>query len=283
MVLRNAAVAQHDFMTADATDAVSCDVLRSGNSAIRHTPDAPVPFAWGEPTSPCTAEQTVFLSNTDCAAAATHFQGGIDSWDHLNDAADPQDHYAQFLSWSSFDTFLSDVAKRLAMAAANQWYGKKYYGVNTKDSRSSGMHWVCVVIEILPNGGLPANHLLAPVAVPIRNQVAQRIFDDSDDDSNSESAPSPSSALQYYSSADNGLSASLVLLALFSTILSSAVQLVADATLSAFISASYIFVRHVALMKLFTSAALAASRLCEFSEVLFGIFQMASLALAYYA
>ena len=139
---------------------------------------------------------------------------------------------------------------------------------------------MCIVIEILPNGGLPANHLLAPVAVPIRNEVAQRIFDDSDDDSNSENAPSPSSALQYYSSADSSLSASLVL---FSTILCSAVQLVAVATLSAFISASYIFVRHVALMKLSTLAALAASRLCEFSEVLFDMFQMASLALAYYA
>ena len=145
-------------------------------------------------------------------------------------------------------------------------------------SRAASIHGI--VIEILPNGGLPANHLLAPVAVPIRNQVAQRIFDDSDDDSNSESAPSPSSALQYYSSDDNGLSASLVL---FSTILCSAVQLVAVATLSAFISASYIFVRHVALMKLSTLAALAASRLREFREVLFDMFQMASLALAYYA
>ena len=36
-------------------------------------------------------------------------------------------------------------------------------------------------------------------------------------------------------------------------------------------------------MKLSTLAALAASRLREFSEVLFEVFQMAPLALAYYA
>ena len=154
------------------------------------------------------------------------------------------------MSWSSFDTFLSDVAKRLAMAAANQWYGRKYYGVNTKDVRSSGMNWVCIVLEILPNGGLPANHLLAPVAVSIGNQVAHQIYDDSDVESDSESAPgSPSSALQYYSSDNNGLSGSLVL---FSTILRSAVhaavRLVTVAALTAFMSASHFFVRQVAII-----------------------------------
>lgn len=271
-------------MTADATDAATCVVLRSGNSAIRHLPNSPVPFAWGEPTSLCTAQQTVFLSNTDCAAAATHFQGGIESWDHLTDDGDPLDHYEHFLSWPTFDIFLSDVAKRLAMAAANQWYGRKYYGVNTKDVRSSGMHWVCIVLEILPYGGLPANHLFAPVAVPIGNQVAHQIYEDSDVESDSESAPSPSSALQYYSSDNNGLSASLVL---FSTILRSAVhaavRLVTVAALTAFISALYLYVRKLALIKLTNLVALAAVALCEVNEALFDVAQMTFLAIAYYA
>ena len=65
------------------------------------------------------------------------------------------------------------------------------------------------------------NWLVAGEEDCVEYPIASRIFDESDDDSNSESAPSPSSALQYYSSDDNGLSTSLVL---FSTILCSAVQ-----------------------------------------------------------
>ena len=42
------------------------------------------------------------------------------------------------------------VARRLALASAERWPGRRYYGVNTMDSRHTGYHWISVVIEILP-------------------------------------------------------------------------------------------------------------------------------------
>ena len=45
---------------------------------------------------------------------------------------------------------MEQVAKRVALAAAGIWYGKKHFVVNTDDSRSPGTHWVSIVIEILP-------------------------------------------------------------------------------------------------------------------------------------
>lgn len=277
-------------MTSDATEAVSCSVLRSGNGAIRHLAESPVPFEWGEPTSPCTAQQTVFLTNAHCAAAATHFQGGIDSWDHMTNEVDPQDLYQHFLSWTPFDMFLVQVAKRMAMAAANQWYGKKFFGVNTQDTRFGGIHWVCNVIEILPIGGLPANHQFAPVAVavPIGNRVAQVIFDDSDSQSDSESGGEsngecgsdsngeslPFNSLVSHSNA-HAIAGSLTFFASFLTSLQSALELVAFATIKSVWAASYIFAGHVALVN---SAANVAARIAAFCKINDDIYEFASIA-----
>jgi hypothetical protein len=58
-----------------------------------------------------------------------------------------------FLSWPSFDIFLANVAKAVSKAAAGEWFGIKYFAVNTKDSRHTGAHWVSIVLEIRPRDG----------------------------------------------------------------------------------------------------------------------------------
>ena len=66
------------------------------------------------------------------------------------DPREENDNHVYFLAWVSHDQFLEQVAKRVALAAAGTWYGKKHFVVNTDDSRSPGTHWVSIVFEILP-------------------------------------------------------------------------------------------------------------------------------------
>ena len=148
-----------ELMTLDTTRAVTCDVLREANSFLSSLPDLPPGFQrrWGRPGSPCTSHETVFLSETNCGSVASHF-ARRDTMVLDDDGVMPG------ISWPSHDQFIHMVARRVALASAGRWSGRRYYGVNTMDSRHTGYHWISVVIEILPRD--PASPV--PVAPSIQ-------------------------------------------------------------------------------------------------------------------
>ena len=134
---------------------------------VPHATETVVPQSWGQPDSPCTSEQTKFLTNTEGAEVADYFNGSVPSWGQVYRDYDPReenDNHVYFLAWVSHDQFLEQVAKRVALAAAGTWFGKKYFVVNTDDSRSPGTHWVSIVIEILPRQSRSVVAQLVPAA-----------------------------------------------------------------------------------------------------------------------
>jgi len=88
--------------------------------------------------------------------------------------------------WPSFDHFISDVAKRVALAAAGRFSGRRYYSTNTEDSRSDGSHWVSVVIEIIP---------IPPTRIDARSALSERVSAKEADSSTNRLQPLPAPSL----------------------------------------------------------------------------------------
>jgi len=151
IVAAHVSVALHErpgeLMTLDTTSAVSCDVLREANAFFSLQEHPPPGFnrAWGRPNSRCSDAETVFLGESQCASIASYF-AGLNVWQTMDD----DDSAGVFLQWPAFDQFLHIVAKRVYLASQQQWFGRRYFAVNTDDSRQTGQHWVSVVIDIQP-------------------------------------------------------------------------------------------------------------------------------------
>ena len=125
-----------DFMTSDTTYAASEECLRLSNTVLAAA-DL-VDQSWTE--FPCSALHTRFMSDEEGEFVANYW----------NEDVPTSIHDGGWLRWSSFDHFVSNVAKTVALAAVGQFVGKRFYVTNTLDSRFQGSHWVPVVIEILP-------------------------------------------------------------------------------------------------------------------------------------
>ena len=135
-----------DFMIVDTRLAVSTAVLRDANVLLAAA--NVVPAHWGYPDAQTTRSETMFLNDDECTLVANMFYGGPS--DLFFSAAPQIGIDGRFLTWQSFDYFFLNIAQKTAYAAAGTWFGKKYVGVNTHDSRSGGMHWVSAVFEIIP-------------------------------------------------------------------------------------------------------------------------------------
>ena len=179
--------AQSDFTTVDTTYAVSEECLRLSNVALVGANTTGIDHTWT--VYPCTADQTKFLSDDEADPVANYwnngqivrrFQTGAQGW----------------LKWASFDNFLALVAKKVSMAAVGTFQGKEFYSVNTQDSRFGGMHWVSVVIEIVPKSH---PHAPAPTAYAQADRASQSEPGAASTYLASRTSPPPSSVPTFFS------------------------------------------------------------------------------------